>query len=147
MDGCIQDFLAKHRVGVLSVLLPDGTLHGATLHYSHNNEPLEFYFSTTRTSRKMQGLLKGEVTVAAFVVGESEEEWLTFQADGEAMAVITKEELSGVHRIHYAKHPSSAQYRDDAATIFLRFVPKWWRFSDYNTEPVSTLSSEAVGVY
>lgn len=72
MDNKILDYLAKNRVGVLSTLLRDGTLHGATLHYSHNTDPLELYFSTESTSRKCQAIIKNKSGKAAFVVGFSE---------------------------------------------------------------------------
>ncbi len=142
MDAKILEFLKSHRVCSLTTLLPDGSPHASALHFSHKGEPLELYFSTENTSRKCQGLLKGEVVKGSVVVGLSEEEWITFQIDGEVQAVLDAEELKKVQEIHYAKHPNSAQYKDDPATIFLKFTPKWWRYSDYNTKPMSVLSSE-----
>jgi len=137
----ITDFLSSQRVGVLSVMLPDGSLHAAALHYSHRDDPLELYFSTENTSRKTQGLLGGEITKAAVVVGFSEEEWLTLQMDGEVRAVLDASELATVQEVHYGKHPGSAKYKDDPATIFLAFTPHWWRYTDYNTELMTILSS------
>lgn len=142
MDKKIVDFLTKHRVGSLTVLLPDGQPHAAALHYSHKEAPLSVYFSTENTSRKAQGLLKGEATKAAVVIGFSEEEWITLQMDGEVEAILDNNELVGAQALHYAKHPSSAKYKDDPATIFLKFTPRWWRYTDYNTDPATILSSD-----
>ena len=142
MHKKVLDFLTKHRVCSLTTLLPDGLPHAAALHFSHKNEPLEMYFSTENTNRKCKGLLKGETVKGSVVVGFSEEEWITFQMDGEVTAVLDKSELKKVHKIHYPKHPDSEKYKDEQATIFLKFVPKWWRYTDYNTKPETILSSE-----
>ena len=137
MDKKILDFLTKHRVSSLTTMLPDGTPHAAALHYSHNEEPIEIYFSTENTSRKCKGLLKGETVKASVVVGFSEEEWVTLQMDGDVTAITDKDELEKVYKIHYPKHPNSEKYKDDPATIFLKFTPAWWRYTDYNTNPLT----------
>lgn len=142
MNDKILKYLTKEHVGVLSNLLPDGSVHGATLHFSHNVEPLEIYFSTENTSRKCEGLLNGEVVKASLVIGFSESEWITLQLDGEITAVSDKPELEAVHRIHYSKHPGSEKYKNDPVTIFLKFTPLWYRYTDYNTDPLTVISSE-----
>ncbi len=142
MDPKILEFLKNHRVCSLTTLLPDGSPHAAALHYSHQDSPLELYFSTENTSRKCLGLLKGETVKASVVVGFSEEEWITLQLDGEVQAVSDSEELGKIQAIHYAKHPGSAKYKDDPVTIFLKFNAAWWRYTDYNTCPVTVISSE-----
>lgn len=142
MDSKVSDLLDKHRVCSLTVMLPDGSPHAAALHYSHRNTPVTLFFSTENTSKKTQGLLKGEKQKASVVVGFSEEEWITLQMDGEVKAVLDDKELEEVKNVHYAKHPDSKQYENNPATIFLSFVPSWWRFSDYNTDPPTILASE-----
>jgi len=142
MDKKILEFLTKHRVCSLTTMLPGGTPHAAALHYSHTDEPLELHFSTENTSRKCNGLLKGEIVKGSVVVGFSEEEWITFQMDGEVSAITDKDELGKVQKIHYPKHPNSEKYKDDPATIFLKFTPAWWRYTDYNTDPLMIISSE-----
>ncbi len=77
MNPEVLGFLGMHKVCSLSIVLPDGSPHGAALHFSHIVEPLTFYFSTEKGSRKCQGLLNGEVGKASVVVGFSEEEWKT----------------------------------------------------------------------
>lgn len=142
MDSKILEFLKKNRVSVLSVVLSDGMPHTSALHYSHKEEPLEFYFSTENTSRKCQGLLKGETTKGSLVVGFNEEEMITVQLDGQAQAVLDPAELEPVKKVHYAKHPEAKRWENDPATVFLKFTPTWWRYTDYNTSPVTYLSSE-----
>lgn len=142
MDQKISDFLTKHRVCSLTTILVDGSPHAAALHYSHKNVPLELYFSTENTSRKCQSLLDGQTVKGSVVAGFSEEEWITLQMDGEVKAIFNTEELKAVQAIHYPKHPNSEKYKDDPATIFLKFTPSWWRYTDYNTKPQTILSSE-----
>lgn len=142
MDQKILDFLTKHHVCSFTTLLPNGFPHSAALHYSHTDNPLVLYFSTENTSRKCQGLLDGQTVKGSFVVGFSEEEWITIQMEGDVTAVLDKTELERIQKIHYAKHPNSEKYKDEPETIFLAFTPSWWRYTDYNTNPLTILSSE-----
>lgn len=141
MDSKVLEFLTSHRVCSLTTLLKDGSPHGAALHYSHINEPLKLYFSTENTSKKCEALSSNGLTKASVVIGFSEEEWITLQMDGEVRTITDKEELNTVQAIHYKKHPNSEKYKDDPTTIFLKFTPVWWRYTDYNTEPPTILSS------
>jgi general stress protein 26 len=138
MDKKIFSFLKKHRVGALTTVLKNGTPHAAALHFSHREEPFELYFSTENTSKKCEDLLTGKRGNASFVVGLSEEEWITLQMDGEIVIVSDKNELADIQKIHYKKHPSSEKYKDEPATVFLKFTPKWWRYTDYNTDTTIT---------
>lgn len=118
MDQKVLDYLTKERVSVLAVTLPDNLVYAATLHFSHNEEPFELYFSTENASRKCRGLLNGEIQKASFVVGFSESEWITLQMDGEVTAVFDKSKLEEIYKLHYVKHPNSAKYKDDPAAFF-----------------------------
>jgi len=142
MNEQIRAFLSKHTICSLTTLLPDGSPHAAALHYSHAENPVALYFSTENTSRKCKGLLNGETVKSSVVVGLSEEEWITLQMDGEVTAIVDKAELEKIHQIHYTKHPSSAKYKEEPETIFLAFTPTWWRYTDYNTKPLTVHSSE-----
>ena len=141
MDKKVLDFLATHRVCSLTTLLNDGSPHAAALHYSNKKEPLELYFSTENTGLKTQALLNGKATKASVVIGFSEKEWITLQMDGEVKAIFDSGELKTVHSVHYAKIPDAEQYKNEPATIFLKFIPKWWRYTDYNTDPPSIIAS------
>lgn len=142
MDNKVLEFLAKHRVCSLATLLPDESPHAAALHYSHQGNPLKLFFSTTKSSKKCQTLLEGKISRASIVVGFSEKEWLTLQMDGNVKVILDPKELKLAKSIHYPKHPDSQQYEYAPETIFLEFTPDWWRFTDFNTDPETILSSE-----
>jgi general stress protein 26 len=142
MDPKISAYLTAQRLSCLTVVLKDGSPHASTLHFSHNENPWELYFSTENTSKKCEGLLNGETVKASCVLGFSEEEFKTLQMDGEVKMITDSQELSKIKDIHYAKHPSSKKYENEPETVFLKFTPKWWRYTDYTTTPLTKLSSE-----
>ena len=131
----ISDFLQKNRVGVLTTLLSDGSPHSSALHYSYRIDPLEFYFSVDKTSRKCQELLNKKEGKAAVVIGFSEVDWLTLQMEGLIQILTNRDEISGAKGIHYTKHPNSKKFENDPNTIFLRFKPTWLRYSNLFVVP------------
>ncbi len=141
MDSKISEFLTKNRVSVVTTMLKDGTPHASTLHYSHSEDPLMFYFSTQNTSRKCEALMGGKPVLAAVVIGFSETEWLTMQMEG-TIWIVPQDKLEEVQDIHYTKLPSSEKWKNDPTTVMLAFSPTWWRFTDLNTEPHKTISSK-----
>jgi len=144
MDKKVLDFLSKHRVCSLAVLLKDGSPHVSAMHYSHNNNPVEIYIMTENISKKCEALLDGKSQNASFVTGFSEEEWVTLQMDGKIRAVKDKKELEKIHEIHFEKHPDPKKWKDDPATLFLVFKPTWWRYTEYKPK-FFVLSAEKNG--
>lgn len=142
VDKKLISFIEKHRVSVLTTLLKNGSPHSATMHYSHQKRPLKFFFSTENTSRKCEDLLDGKKTKASMIIGLSEDEMVTLQMDGIIRAIFDPKTLTIAKSVHYPKHPNSQKYENDPATIFLEFSPEWWRFTDYNTDPITIFSSE-----
>lgn len=138
----IFNFLSTHKIASFTTTLPNGSLHGAALHFSHGENPLEVYFSTDKTSRKCTDLLDGKVLNSAVVIGLGENGWSTLQLDGKVQLVNDKDELEKIQSIHYAKHPGSAEFKDDPLTVFLKFTPNWWRYTNYSTDPLTITSSE-----
>lgn len=141
MDARIQGFLANHQVGSLSTLLANGRPHAAAIHFSYSSNPLEFYFLTKDTSRKVEGLKNAALVPASVAIGFSDEELVTLQLDGD-IAVAPANDIDTIRLIHFAKNPEAKKYLDDPAFIFLKFTPRWWRFTDYNTRPTTIFSSE-----
>jgi general stress protein 26 len=141
MDQHVLSFLSNHRVSVLTTLLADGSPHAAALHYSHISDPLTLYFTSKRTSRKMQALVSGNVVKAALVIGMSDEEWKTLQMEGE-VKLVSQEEIERIQDIHYRKHPNAQEFKNKPETVFLQFTPTWWRYTDFSTEPLTSFSSE-----
>lgn len=136
-----MEFLGKHRIGVVTTLLKDKTPHSAAIHYA-NSENGEIYMMTGVTSKKCQALLEGEVGPASFVTGFSDEEWVSLQMDGEINTVTDKDELSQVHAIYFAKNPGPEKYKDDPDTVFLKFTPKWYRYTEFKPKH-KEISSES----
>lgn len=143
MNEEIFKFIKENNIGVLSVLRPGGSIHAASLHYSGGESAdLEFYFATSKKSRKAEGLLGGGNIKASMVIGFREEEMVTVQMDGEVHAATTDEEKNKVIDVHYAKHPNARIYKDDEDTLFIIFKPTWWRYSAFKAKPPVFLSSE-----
>lgn len=135
MDDRALAFLAKHRMSCLSVQLLDGSIHGATIHYSHTVEPLQFIFNTNRSTVKCSPLLKGETASASVVVGFSEEEFIEIQMRGTVQLVTEAEEIKLLSEAHYAKYPDYQKHATDPARVFLVFKPDWYRYSEFRTNP------------
>src|SRR3989339_584081 len=104
MDQRVLDLLAKERVSLLAVCLPDGTCHSAAMPSSHISDPPTIYIQTENTSKKMQGLKNGQPIAASVVVGFNEQEMKTLQMDGQIQLVTDVSKLPAIHQIHYAKH-------------------------------------------
>ncbi len=144
IDTQILDFLIGHRICALTTLLQDGSPHAAAIHFSYNESPFEFYFSTKNTTKKCEALLDGQSSKASVVVGLSDEEWITLQMDGTVKSILDPAESEKTAAIHYARHPHAAtRFKNDPSTLFLHFTPKWWRYTDFNTKPPTILSSES----
>lgn len=134
MDQVLR-FLKKERVCVLGTISKDGVPETAVLHFSHQENPLVFFFQTTSESRKYQNALKN--IKASCVVGWSEEEFITVQMNGVVKPIKLGSELESWKKIHYDKHPEAKQYEHDDNTVFLTFTPHWLKYSDFKTDPVT----------
>lgn len=132
-------FLDSQSVSSLTVLLPDGSPHASSLHYSYNTKPFEIYFSTDKTSKKCQSLVNGNPTRASFVIGFKDNE-NTLQMDGVVEMLQNTNKIKEIENIHYKRNPDSAEWKDDPNTVFLIFKPVWWRYTDYS--PYKIYSSE-----
>ena len=140
MDSKIVDFLKKERVGVLSVILPEGIPHSATVHFSESIDPLKLYIQTSNRTTKVKPFLNGKSGKAAFVIGFSERDWLTLQMRGSIVAIRDKKELERIYKIHYKKQPEAEQYKGPK-TVFLKFTPTWYRYTDFNTDPETKIEN------
>ncbi len=141
MDQKILNFLSINKIGVVSVQLEDGTIHSATVHYSHADAPLKFYIQTSNNTLKARPFLEGKAGNGAMVIGFSTEEWITCQMHGTIRAVFEPNELQAIYSVHYQKHPETEQYRGPK-TVFLEFTPTWYRYTDFNTEPRAMLEGK-----
>ncbi len=135
MDQRILDFIKNNRVTAFTTMLKDGMPHSAALHYSFNGDTQEFYISTSSDTRKCELLKEAGTCKASAVIGLSEEEWITLQMEGIAEIINDPAEITFVQNIHYAMHPNSAKFKDDPLTIFFKFKPTWYRYTDFNNHP------------
>jgi uncharacterized protein YhbP (UPF0306 family) len=128
----ILDYLKTQTVSVLAVEMNDGSPHGATVHFAHNEEPLMFFFETDRDYRKSEPLLKKGSTRATLVIGVDEKNKITFQLDGEAR-LLKEDEKELFNRVYFGKFPNKEKKVADPNSLFFVFIPAWWRFTDYTT--------------
>lgn len=139
MDKNVISFLQHHRISVLSVLQSDGSIHSATLHYATIENPLSFVFMTGKKSQKCQSLLDGSEQVASLVVGFSEEEFVTFQAQGKVKMVEKSDNEKW--QIYIDKYPSRSKGRENPEYVLLQFTPLNWKYTDMKGDsPVKVIS-------
>lgn len=140
MQKEILEFLAANTTCVLSVAMPDGNVHAATLHFAHNEEPFEIYLNTRSDSKKYEALVNGKAK-SSIVVGVSDESWITIQMDGEVVEVTNREEVEALKKVFYEKHPNDVNFVTEK-TVYLKFITSWWRYSDYSIRPPKILGSD-----
>ena len=94
--------------------------------------PLLFYFETYRDYRKSQPLYGRDVTRASFVVGSDEKNMKTLQLDG-TVQLLKPEERPVFDIVYLGKFPEKKKKADDPKFVFFKFMPTWWRFTDWTT--------------
>ena len=126
------DYIKTQKVGVLAVEMPDGSPHAATVHFAHSEDPFVFYFETNRDYRKSSALFGKDTVRASFVVGAHEDTLQTFQLDGIA-ELIKPEEKETYEAIYIGKFPTKKKKLEDPKSVYFKFTPTWWRFTDWKT--------------
>ena len=126
----LLDFLKQQRVGVLAVQMPDSSPHGATVHFSHTEDPLIFTFETHRDYRKCEPLFANSETPATFVTGFTEGASKTAQLDGIVQLIDADDER--VER-YLQKFPEKREKSQGEKVVWFTFTPHWWRFTDWTT--------------
>lgn len=133
MDKEVIDFLNANKIGCLSTDI-GSDIHGAAVHYTYVRDTNSFYIQTNRDSRKCTLLRERGECSASFVVGFSEEEWKTYQADGRARLVTDAKERGDFSEIRLKQYPGE-DFSSDPEVAFIEFTPSWWRYTDFNTKP------------
>lgn len=142
MNEQTLEFIKQNKICVVSILRPDGSLHAATVHFSTNENATEFYIATSRKSRKVESLLEGNPKAASMVIGFNEEQMITLQMDGEVQAVLEDAEVEPIKAVHYAMHQFAKKFENDPNTLFLKFTPTWWRYSEFKSSPPVFIESK-----
>ena len=113
---------------MLAVEMPDGSPHGATVHFAYAPDSSVFYFLTTPTYRKAEALYTRKISRASVVVGVDEGDLRTMQLDGE-VAILQLDERPKFDEVYFGKFPDKVgKFYDDLA---FKFTPTWWRFTDW----------------
>jgi uncharacterized protein YhbP (UPF0306 family) len=128
MNQNIIEFIKSRRICVCAIEMLDSSLHAATLHFAATADGSMFFFSTSPESRKGQALSGREVSKASVVVGFEESNMKTLQMDGEAR-LMENDEAALFKETYFGKFPEKAKMFPD--NIFVVFIPKWWRFTDW----------------
>lgn len=139
MDKAAASFLNHHRISVLGISQEKGRIHSASLHYAHTESPLHFFFITEKTSEKCKSLLSGEQK-ASLVIGFSEEEFSTFQAEG-IVKIAEGKKRETAWDIYLEKYPSREHRKANDDFAILMFSPTWWRYRDMREAPMKEVVS------
>ena len=128
----ILEYLKTQRVGVLAVEMLDGSPHGATIHFAHTEDPLVFYFETSKTYRKSEPILSKESVRESFVVGTDPNDMKTLQLDGD-VRLVSESEKEKFKEVYFGKFPEKLAKSYGVEQVYFTFTPTWWRFTDWTT--------------
>lgn len=131
MDIRVLEYLKTQRVGVFAIEMMDGSPHAATVHFAHTDDPFVLYFETNKEYRKAEPLFGREQSRSTFVIGVDEGSPKTLQLDGYA-ELMKPEDRSIFDDVYLSKFPEKKKKAEDNKIIFFKFVPTWWRFSDFS---------------
>lgn len=93
-------------------------------------DDLSLVFGTSKLTRKYKNLEQNP-SVALVFGGES---GITVQYEGIA-TVLKDDELEEFKQIYFAKNPNSKKYEHDANQVYIKIIPSWIRYTDFNKEP------------
>ncbi|HRH26322.1 MAG TPA: pyridoxamine 5'-phosphate oxidase family protein [Candidatus Paceibacterota bacterium] len=128
-DPEVSSYLLAQRVGVLAVEMPDGSPHGATVHFAHTDDTGAFFFATAVTTLKAKALEGKQVTRATFVLGTNEEDMKTLQLDG-TVVVVPQDDMEKFTTVYLGKFPEKEPRVNSPQSLLLKFTPTWWRYTD-----------------
>lgn len=111
----------------------DGSPHSATVHVALCEDPFMFFFETYRPYRKCEALFGREHSRASLVIGFDESNRKTLQMDGEVQLLKTDTEILLFNKIYFKKFPKKKEKAGDDKFVFFSFIPKWWRFTDWES--------------
>ena len=126
----LYDFIARHKLAVISTLSAEGFPQSALVGIAVAPD-LRIIFDTHAASRKYHNLIHDPHISA--VIGWDRE--ATIQMDGQAF-IPEGEELEDLKRIYYQAYPHGWQRSAmDPDITYFCIKPEWIRYSDYNTDP------------
>jgi Pyridoxamine 5'-phosphate oxidase len=123
------NFMARHKLGVLGYLSPEGVPRSALVGIAVTHE-LEIVFDTVSSSRKYASLLANPS--ASCVVGWEGE--VTVQYEGEAFQA-TGAELARYQQVYFAAWPDCRDHLSWPGIAYFVVRPGWIRYSDFDQRP------------
>jgi uncharacterized protein YhbP (UPF0306 family) len=127
----LRNFLNTSIVATLAVPVDtDGTLHIATLHYFHQEEPLTFWFVTQRGSEKCKLLTQQDSVKAACTIGTVPGLPYNVQMRGEAK-LLELADNPEIMELYYQKRGSKNRNVEGEGAVIVQFTPDWARFNDF----------------
>ena len=122
----LYDFLRRHRYAVIATTHADGSSQSALVGIAVAPS-LEIYFDTVGTTRKAVNFRR-DPRVSLVIGWDNEQsvqlEGVADEPQGEALAALK--------RIYYAAWPDGPTRESWKDITWVRVVPKWIRFSDFN---------------
>ena len=125
----VQEFLARHRYGVVSSLGERGVPESALVGIAVTPE-MEIIFDTLRLSRKYPNLIARPE--CSLVVGWEGEQ--TVQIEGVAMEP-SGAELARYQALYFAVWPEGKERTAWPGIAYIVVRPRWVRYSDYGQVP------------
>jgi nitroimidazol reductase NimA-like FMN-containing flavoprotein (pyridoxamine 5'-phosphate oxidase superfamily) len=119
-------FIARQRYGVVATTHADGSSQSALVGIAVSPS-LEIYFDTVGTTRKAVNFRR-DPRVSLVIGWENEQ---SVQLEGVADEP-TGAALEDLKRIYYAAWPDGPTRESWAGITWVRVVPTWIRFSDFN---------------
>lgn len=127
----LQKFLREEPAAIIATTIDDeGTIHAAALLYWHDENPLRFYFVTSKNTEKCKLLLQRASLPAACVVGTARGVDITLQMRG-ILAIADKDEFKAELDKYYEKRGNYNDDIIDPENVLLQFTPNWARYTDY----------------
>ena len=130
----LRQFLDETVVATLAVPIDEaGTLHIATMHYLHENQPLCFYFVTKEASEKCRLLVMRDNVTAACTVGTVAGVPYSIQMRGTASLLAVDEHPDIMDR-YFVKRQTTNRNVEGEGTVIVVFRANWARYTDYSND-------------
>ena len=128
----LLEFIRSQRLAVQASGSPAGRPQAAIVGFAVTDR-FEIVFDTLQTTRKVQNLRKN-AHIALVIGGWLPGDERTVQYEGEADEP-SGAELERLKHVYYSVWPDGPSRAGWPGLIYIRVVPKWIRYSDYNQGP------------
>jgi len=127
----VYAFIAKHKLGVLGTIGPDGKPQSALMGIAITPK-LEVIFDTVKSSRKYPNLIARPA--CSFVIGGWGTGEQTVQYEGEA-AELKPPELEGYQETYFKVWADGPTRMTWPGIVYFVVRPRWIRYTDFDQSP------------